>query len=53
MPQRGNKAAVRVPVGYGLSNLRIENCHCFLQFQVLIILKLYFSIAEKYNEDCC
>lgn len=48
-----NKVAVRVPMGSGLSNLRIENCHAFLQFQVLIILKLYFSIAEKYNEDCC
>lgn len=47
------QGSVRVPVGYGLSNLRIESCQCFLQFQVLIIFKLYFSITEKYNEDCC
>jgi len=47
------KAAVRAPAGCRFSSLRTDNCHCIFQFQTLIILNLFFSIAEEYYKGCC
>jgi len=50
---REKKAAVRAPAGCRFSSLRTDNCHCIFQFQTLIILNLFFSIAEEYYKGCC